>query len=126
MNDRFVVHCVKCNHQWAVCRQPVDLDVFINLAKNAACPACGAKGRDVRVGPSLGMAFIGVKACGCVVAATVDDGSEQVSKDVTAFAQDGLRIERVKSSEVARRFRACTHGKQGVLTAVAGREQDPG
>ena len=38
--------------------------------------------------------YIGRKACGCVVAATVD-GDLETAKDVASFIRDGLVVERV-------------------------------
>jgi hypothetical protein len=52
-------------------------------------------------------AYIGVRRCGCVLAATVDDGRISVPDDLRDFAKDGLTIERVTIEESMQRFGKC-------------------
>jgi len=41
--------------------------------------------------------FIGRAKCGCIRAASVDDGTKQCAEDVAGFIRDGLSVERVTS-----------------------------
>jgi hypothetical protein len=46
--EPFIVHCGKCEHEWAPCFVPVPADLFAKVAKRA-CPACGS--RKILCGP---------------------------------------------------------------------------
>ena len=41
--------------------------------------------------------FVGKAKCGCIRAASVDDGTKQCAEDVAGFIRDGLNVERVTS-----------------------------
>ncbi len=41
--------------------------------------------------------FVGKAKCGCIRAASVDDGTKQCAEDVAGFVRDGLVVERVAS-----------------------------
>lgn len=53
--------------------------------------------------------YIGIKPCGCVVAAVVDSPSmkQEASKALAEWVQGGLTIERVTHQEVRERFTVC-------------------
>lgn len=55
------------------------------------------------------MAYVGIKSCGCVVAATVDNPAHQkeVAKDVATFIKEGLTIERKTCAWVRENFEGC-------------------
>lgn len=54
--------------------------------------------------------YIGRAKCGCVIAATVDDGKDpkRVAKDVAEFIADGLTVERSTVGYVRQNF-GCKH-----------------
>ena len=52
------------------------------------------------------MAYVGRKPCGCLVAATVDDGSHNVADDVRDFILRGYTIEHVPIEGM--RLKRCT------------------
>jgi hypothetical protein len=54
-------------------------------------------------------AYIGIKKCGCVVAATMDmpEHAKQVGKDVAGFISEGLTVERISTEEVRVRLGGC-------------------
>ena len=41
--------------------------------------------------------FVGKAKCGCIRAASVDDGTQQCAEDVAGFIRDGLNVDRVTS-----------------------------
>ncbi len=54
-------------------------------------------------------AYIGIKKCGCVVAAMADlpDHANDVAREVASFIKSGLTIERVSCEEVRVRLTGC-------------------
>jgi len=56
-------------------------------------------------------AYLGLKDCGCAVAAVVDEKNHQkdVAKSVANFIKDGLRIERVTIEEARETLHSCDH-----------------
>lgn len=46
--EPFLVHCGKCQHEWAAAYLPMPINLFAKLGK-ALCPMCG--GKQVLVGP---------------------------------------------------------------------------
>ena len=70
-------------------------------------------------------AYIGIKKCGCVVAAAVDspDRPKDVAKDVAGFIRDGLTIERVSVEEVRERFNDCQCDEKPVAAAAPRSDQ---
>lgn len=58
--------------------------------------------------------YVGVKACGCWVAVTVDiaDEKERTAKFVAQMIHDGLTVLHTTSDEVRSRFRRCVHEPQ--------------
>lgn len=65
-------------------------------------------------------AYIGIKTCGCCVAATVDDPDhkDEVANDVQEFIASGFHVERVKIEDARIRLQQCNHG-QGTLPMLA-------
>lgn len=65
-------------------------------------------------------AYIGIKPCGCCVAATVDDPEHKadVASDVQEFIESGFHVERVKIEDARIRLQQCKHGK-GTLPMLA-------
>ena len=64
------------------------------------------------------MCYVGLKACGCAVAAAVDrpDLAEDNAKHVAKWMRDGLTIERKPVEWVRENLMRCTHSeKQGAL-----------
>ncbi len=57
------------------------------------------------------MAYIGKKPCGCVVAATVDDGKtpKATANDVRDFIRSGYTVERVPLADVKLKRCNCAH-----------------
>lgn len=62
--------------------------------------------------PETIMVYVGVKKCGCTVAATVDtpDNQKYVPKDLKNFANSGLTIKRIPIEEARRILRKCKCG----------------
>ena len=60
-------------------------------------------------------AYVGRKACGCMVAATLDDPTwpKRMATDVADFIKDGLTIERVSIETVRDQLRSCKCGSEG-------------
>jgi len=60
-------------------------------------------------------AYIGRKACGCIVAAVLDTPGypKRAAKEVAKFIRDGLTVERVENSVVRAEF-GCKHNKKPV------------
>lgn len=57
---------------------------------------------------SDGLDYIGVKACGCVVAwASCENRSGDLAKTVGAWIRDGLSVERCTTEEARRRVHRC-------------------
>lgn len=56
-------------------------------------------------------AYVGIKDCGCIVAAAVDvkAHSKDVAKSVADFIKDGLKVERVTVEEAREKLRRCKH-----------------
>lgn len=56
-------------------------------------------------------AYLGVKSCGCAVAAVIDDPrwKDLAAKDVAAFIKDGLTVEHVTCEEMSKRIGRCVH-----------------
>ena len=61
------------------------------------------------------MCYIGVSACGCIRAATVDNPAhaKEVRKDVTSFMRYGDTIERMTSEQVRVKFCIDKHIRSG-------------
>lgn len=57
------------------------------------------------------MCYVGVKSCGCMVAATVDDGvnPKQIRKDVSEFMKAGCTIQRYPVWYVREHLMRCPH-----------------
>lgn len=55
------------------------------------------------------MCFVGVKSCGCVVAATVIDtgNAKYISEDVKEFKSDGLKIEYMSVEDARIKLTRC-------------------
>ena len=51
--------------------------------------------------------YIGIKKCGCVVAAVIDEGNKHTAESVAEFIEDGYTIERVKTEDARNRLMAC-------------------
>ena len=66
-------------------------------------------------------AYIGIKSCGCCIAATVYDPKymKEVAEDLAEFVESGLHIERVKIEDARIRLQQCTHGKELTLPMLA-------
>ena len=47
----FVVHCKKCQYEWALCFLPMELSLFAKFGRAARCPMCA--GMQVVVGPLI-------------------------------------------------------------------------
>ena len=45
----FWVMCGPCNHCWSPAYLPIDVSKFTKIVMKAACPMCGASGRDIVV-----------------------------------------------------------------------------
>ena len=60
-------------------------------------------------------AYVGVKKCGCAVAAVVDnpDHAKDVAKEVADFIKSGLTIERVPVEVVRARLSQCKCDEEG-------------
>ena len=58
-------------------------------------------------------AYIGIKSCGCCVAATVDDPKyrDEVAKDISEFIKSGYYVERVKIDDAKIKLSRCIHDK---------------
>jgi hypothetical protein len=41
--EPIVVHCAKCQHEWALGFHPIPIDRFVTVAKRSSCPACGGR-----------------------------------------------------------------------------------
>lgn len=59
--------------------------------------------------------YVGIRPCGCVVAATVDDpdDAKTVAQDVAGFLRSGLKVEPMDTEEVRKRLRGCPHHHGG-------------
>lgn len=66
-------------------------------------------------------AYIGIKSCGCCVAATVDDPQhmKEVAEDLAEFVESGLHVERVKIEDARLRLEQCIHGKELTLPLIS-------
>lgn len=55
------------------------------------------------------MCYVGIKACGCIVAVVVDrpEWVKDTAKDVAAFIMRGLTVERMKVSETRTMHMGC-------------------
>lgn len=56
-------------------------------------------------------AFIGKAKCGCIRAASIDDGTKQCAMDVAEFIREGLIVERVPTPIT---ITHCPHNRAGV------------
>ena len=58
-------------------------------------------------------AYIGIKSCGCCIAATVDDSEhrEDVASDLHEYIKAGYHVDRVKIEDARIRLQMCKHGK---------------
>jgi len=54
-------------------------------------------------------AYVGIKPCGCCVAAVVDTGDKFTGKAVSEFIRSGLKIERQPMEWVRQHLYKCTH-----------------
>jgi hypothetical protein len=63
--------------------------------------------------------YIGIKHCGCTVAASVDFADANTGQNVAAMIRDGLRVERVPLTGLddgTVKLAACQHeGRQAVM-----------
>ena len=59
-------------------------------------------------------AFVGIKDCGCVVAACVDnpERKREVAKFVGDLIRSGLRVERVTDEWVRENMKSCPHPRR--------------
>ncbi len=59
----------------------------------------------------MSMSYVGIKKCGCAVAAVVDDGEhiKDTSKVVSKFIRDGLSVERWPIEKVREQLKSCKH-----------------
>jgi hypothetical protein len=57
----------------------------------------------------MDMAYVGIKACGCIVAATVDNPQHkrEVAKDIAGFIRQGLSVERITVERVRKELKRC-------------------
>lgn len=55
------------------------------------------------------MAYVGIKPCGCMVAARVDNSKhkKEVAKDISDFVKQGLRVERITVNRVRKELKKC-------------------
>lgn len=62
-------------------------------------------------------AYIGIKPCGCTVAAVIDDPkyAKDTAESVADFIKSGYRIERVACDEARFKLKECKHGKNEKL-----------
>lgn len=58
------------------------------------------------------MCYVGCKACGCYVCATVDapDYRAEMAREIAAWARSGLAIERRTVAEARTLIHRCPHG----------------
>ena len=69
----------------------------------------------------MGESYVGIKPCGCAVAAVVDrpEWAKDTAKDVARWVRDGLRVERWSVERVRAELRECVHktrpAEQGAL-----------
>lgn len=58
----------------------------------------------------VAFAYIGIKPCGCVVAATIDSPENTgLADDVKEFIKSGYRLEHVTVEEARNRLHKCIH-----------------
>ena len=55
------------------------------------------------------MCYIGIKKCGCVVAACVDnpEHKKDIAKNISDWVKDGLTIERISVEDARNRLSCC-------------------
>lgn len=41
--------CKACDHEWVAAKLPIDAKTLVALTRHAACPRCGAKGKDLSI-----------------------------------------------------------------------------
>jgi hypothetical protein len=72
--------------------------------------------------------YIGVKRCGCVVAAVVDDPDDaaEVGADLNRLVRDGYTIERVSLPEARARLKRCRCGEPCLCGHPADHHADDG
>ena len=57
-------------------------------------------------------AYVGVKPCGCAVAAAVDYADKATAESVSEMILNGYSVERVTLAECRERLMSCGHNKQ--------------
>ena len=63
--------------------------------------------------------YVALKACGCCVAAIVDNPErrQDTAKEVASWLRDGLTVERKSVEWVRETMRDCPHKPKGVINA---------